>query len=177
MLPPLPGLARYLRLSMERMYPDPNHTCLHLRQDQAADGVQLVLEGFVGASADSISVRLNVREVRGRDGHPPRVLRTVEIRIPGSDAKQLHEKVLAEFARALEVHYDEAAWAAWRRSGPSSSDAFLTFLRGLGHLDAAHNQEAARAFGATPRSCEGLRVCARPGGLGRCIPVPGEHHR
>jgi tetratricopeptide (TPR) repeat protein len=142
------GLAAYVRESFERMFPDQRNVCIHLRNDRLADGVGLALDGAVTAEGDTLEFRFAVREARGESGSGPLLLRQVRIRVPAADARRLHTECIAELARALEIGYDNREWTAWQNAGPVHSDAFASFLRGIGYLERGEYEQAIPAFNA-----------------------------
>ena len=141
------GVARYIRESFERLAPQPENLCVHLRTDKLADGVRLAVEGEVEAAADSVAIRFAVREAGAAHGRPqPLTLRRTEVRFARANARLLHSEALLRLSRALGVHYPEREWRGWSQAGPSRSESFLAHLKGLGYLEQARYQEAAQAF-------------------------------
>jgi tetratricopeptide (TPR) repeat protein len=141
------GCARYLRESFHRLAPEPEKMCVHLRDDELADAMQLVLEGEVEVARDELMIHASVRESRPQRGRSsPLTLRRMRIRVPRSEATALHTSALMEIGSALELTYAARDWDGWIASGPRFSESFLAYLEGLGRLHAGQYEEAANAF-------------------------------
>jgi serine/threonine protein kinase/tetratricopeptide (TPR) repeat protein len=141
------GAAHYIRESFARLAPDPEKICVHLRTDNLAEGVGLVLEGTVHSAPEGIRVRLIVRESRPVDGsRDPLVLRTIERVYDRSRTRRLGPDTLSAIARAVGLRFPQKEWDAWSRSVPRNSDTVIAYLSGLGLLNTGSYEQAARAF-------------------------------
>ena len=147
-LPLATGVARYVRESFERLAPQPESLCVHLRSDKLTDGVRLAVEGEVETTSDSVTLRYSVREATASTTKQPLILRRSQLTIRKANAKELHTEALRRLARALAIDYPERERAAWSQSAPSHSESFLAHLTGLGYLEQGKYQEATQAFTA-----------------------------
>ena len=139
------GLAEYVRESFQRLFPNPGSVCVHLREDQVADGVNLVVETKVQALAGNLVVTFTVRD-QGDQDQPPLTLRRVTLSIPRSQALRLHREPVLQLASLLEAEINPAEWRGWLQMAPRRPESLLAHFAGLGHLKKERLDEAAKAF-------------------------------
>jgi serine/threonine protein kinase/tetratricopeptide (TPR) repeat protein len=138
------GLTEYLNTSFTRLHPDQANMCVHVRNDQRSEGVNLRLEGDLTVDANSVRVGVRLREAGF--GEDSLTLRSFDRVVALDDDRALYEGLLVELSQAFEIKFSEAEWEAWRRAAPRSVGTFRDYLTGLGRLRAGESEEAARLF-------------------------------
>ena len=160
------GWAHFIRENFHRMAPDPAKMCVHLRNDQLAEGVRLVLEGETEARGNSLTFRFSIRENRTAARGKFLVLRRVALTVPLESADALYSGPLTALATALDVKYAEPEWSAWKQAGPKHGDSAVAHFTGLGYLADGKYEPAAESFSTVLDPTRDFGFAAAQVGLG-----------
>jgi serine/threonine protein kinase/tetratricopeptide (TPR) repeat protein len=140
------GFARHIREAYQRLAPNPDKMCVHLRIDHVSEGVRLVVEGDVQVSRQTVTLRMRIRENKPSNGSSqPLTLRRVE-RTWDRSAPELYVRPLLDLARALELQYPDREWRAWSQMAPKYPDSVAGYFTGLGLIEGGQYEAAVRAF-------------------------------
>ena len=175
-LPLATGVARYVRESFERLAPQPENLCVHLRNDKLTEGVRLVLEGEVETTSDSLTLRYTVREATPSTTTQPFILRRSQLTVRKANAKQTPYRSTHELARALGIHYPERERVAWSQSAPSRQRIVPCASDRSRLSDAGQIRGGCEGLHRHDRPYQRFRVCSRARWAWRRIPATAKQN-